>query len=158
MLKRLAVAALPIAAAIVVVLPLALDQPFAAQTPRLMAAIYSLRRVAPALTAVAAVAMLIVAILRWRHVRRAGRAALLAAFAVTIGAAWFARQNVFEWVFSPLPRPAFVPAQAATFVEPNDLVVAVRIGDETVAYPIRQMAYHHLVNDRIGRTPAVVTY
>ena len=48
--------------------------------------------------------------------------------------------------------------RTASFVEPDDLVLAVRVGDDAAAYPIRQMAYHHLVNDRIGRTPAVVTY
>ena len=61
-------------------------------------------------------------------------------------------------MFNPLPRPSFVAAGAASFLEPGDLVLAVRVGDDAAAYPIRQMAYHHLVNDRIGRTPAVVTY
>jgi hypothetical protein len=73
-------------------------------------------------------------------------------------AAWLARQNVFEWMFNPLPQPAFVSARGASFLEPGDLVLAVHVGDDAAAYPIRQMAYHHLVNDRIGRTPAVVTY
>ncbi len=61
-------------------------------------------------------------------------------------------------MFAPLPRPAFVSAQAASFLEPGDLVLAVRVDDDAAAYPIRQMAYHHLINDRIGGTPAVVTY
>ena len=51
-----------------------------------------------------------------------------------------------------------MPARTAGFVDPDDLVLAVRVGDDSAAYPIRQMAYHHLVNDRIGHTPAVVTY
>ena len=29
---------------------------------------------------------------------------------------------------------------------------------EAVAYPIRQLAYHHLVQDMVGRVPIVVTY
>jgi len=37
-------------------------------------------------------------------------------------------------------------------------VLAVRVGDDAAAYPIRQMAYHHLVNDRIDHRPVVVTY
>ena len=61
-------------------------------------------------------------------------------------------------MFNPLPQPQFVAAAQATFVDPNDLVLAVSVDGDAAAYPIRQMAYHHLVNDRIGRTPAVVTY
>ena len=77
---------------------------------------------------------------------------------MAIAAAWFARQNPFEWMFNPLPRPQFVSAATAAFVDSNDLVLAVSVDGDAAAYPIRQMAYHHLVNDRIGRTPAVVTY
>ena len=28
----------------------------------------------------------------------------------------------------------------------------------SLAYPVRQMAYHHVVNDMFGTTPVVVTY
>jgi hypothetical protein len=158
MLKRLAVAALPIAAVAIVVLPIALDQPFGTQTPRLMAWVYTLRRWSPLAAAAGAAAMLAIAVRAWPRSRIVAKTALTAAVAVTIAAAWFARQNVFEWMFNPLPRPSFVAAGAASFLEPGDLVLAVRVGDDAAAYPIRQMAYHHLVNDRIGRTPAVVTY
>ena len=158
MLKRVAVALLPLAVVAIVALPLALDQPFGAQTPRLMASVYALRRWSPLAAAAGAVAMLAIALRAWPQSRVLARTALVAAVAVTIAAAWFARQNVFEWMFNPLPRPAFVPARAASFLEPGDLVLAVHVGDDAAAYPIRQMAYHHLVNDRIGRTPAVVTY
>jgi hypothetical protein len=158
MLKRLAVAALPIAVVAIVALPLALDQPFATQTPRLMAGIYALRRWSPLAASVGAAAVLAIAVRAWPRSRSVAKTALTAAVAVTIAAAWFARQNVFEWMFNPLPRPSFVSARAASFLEPGDLVLAVRVGDDAAAYPIRQLAYHHLVNDRIGRTPAVVTY
>jgi hypothetical protein len=158
MLKRLAVAALPIVMIGVAALPLALDQPFGAQTPRLMAVVYALRRWSPLLTGAGAAAMLVITCVAWRRSRVPARAALVIGLVVTVATAWFARQNPFEWMFNPLSRPAFVAARAATFVEPGDLVLAVRVGDDAAAYPIRQMAYHHLVNDRIGRTPAVVTY
>ena len=158
MLKRLAVAALPIAVVAIVVLPIALDQPFGTQTPRLMAWVYTLRRWSPLAAAAGAAAMLAIAVRAWPRSRIVAKTALTAAVAVTIAAAWFARQNVFEWMFNALPRPSFVAAGAASFLEPGDLVLAVRVGDDAAAYPIRQMAYHHLVNDRIGRTPAVVTY
>jgi len=158
MLKRLALAALPLAVVAVVALPLVLDQPFGAQTPRVMAIVFALRRWSPAIAAIGAAAMLAITIAVWRRSRRAVKAALVSALAVTAAAAWFARQNPFEWMFNPLPQPAFVAASAASFVQASDLVLAVRAGDDAAAYPIRQMAYHHLVNDRVGRRPAVVTY
>ena len=158
MLKGAAVVALPLAIVVVVVLPLVLDQPFATQTPRVMAVVYALRRWSPAVAACGVVAMLAIAIGRWRESGRVAKAALVAGLATTIVALWFSRQNPFEWMFNPLHQPAFVPARSAAFVEPDDLVLAVRVGDDSAAYPIRQMAYHHLVNDRIGHTPAVVTY
>jgi hypothetical protein len=40
----------------------------------------------------------------------------------------------------------------------DDRVLAVNIGNESVAYPIRLMAYHHLVGDTVGGTPIVATY
>lgn len=158
MWKRVAIIALPMAVVTMVALPLVLDRPFGAQTPRLMAFVYALRRGSPAIAAIGAAAMLAITVVAWRRSRRPVKAALVSALAVTTAAAWFARQNPFEWMFNPLPQPEFVSARAARFVESGDLVLAVRVGDDAAAYPIRQMAYHHLVNDRIGRTPAVVTY
>jgi hypothetical protein len=38
------------------------------------------------------------------------------------------------------------------------MVMAVRIGREARAYPIVQMAYHHILNDTVGEVPIAVTY
>jgi hypothetical protein len=38
------------------------------------------------------------------------------------------------------------------------MVLAVRSGAQARAYPIRAMAYHHLVNDTLGGVPLVATY
>ena len=73
-------------------------------------------------------------------------------------ACWLSRQNLFERMFPPLARPGYVPAAAATFVEPGELVLAVQIQGDAVAYPLRQIAYHHVVEDVVGETPLIVTY
>ena len=75
---------------------------------------------------------------------------LVLALVLTCGLTWFARQNHFEWMFNPLPKAAYAKATEAGFVTDNDLVVAVEIGGEAVAYPIRLMAYHHVVADTVG--------
>ena len=51
-----------------------------------------------------------------------------------------------------------VKASEASFVGQRDMVLAVTINGESVAYPVRQMAYHHVVHDRIEGVPIVVTY
>ena len=159
MLRRIASALIPIALIALVVLPLALDQPFGTQTARTLEAIYAMRRWSPIVTVLGLVALAVLAAISLRRRRTwlslVGFAGVLT---LAIAAAWFARQNPFEWMFNPLPQPQFVAAAKATFVEPDDLVLAVSVDGDAAAYPIRQMAYHHLVNDRIGRTPAVVTY
>ncbi len=159
MLRRIASALIPIALIALVVLPLALDQPFGTQTARTLEAIYAMRRWSPIVTVLGLAALAVLAAISLRR-RRTWLSLLGFAGVLTlaIAAAWFARQNPFEWMFNPLPRPQFVAAAQASFVDPNDLVLAVSADGDAAAYPIRQMAYHHLVNDRIGRTPAVVTY
>jgi Protein of unknown function (DUF3179) len=171
MWKRIAAALIPIVLIALVVVPLAIDQPFGSQTPRALAIAFTMRRWSPLISALGVVGLVALAVLALaRHSAEGATAAwprrrrwlagigFAAALAISVTAAWFARQNPFEWMFNPLPRPAFVAAEKATFVEPDDLVLSVSAGGDAAAYPIRQMAYHHLVNDRIGRTPAVVTY
>jgi hypothetical protein len=38
------------------------------------------------------------------------------------------------------------------------MILAVAIGPDARAYPIREMAYHHLVNDEVAGVPIVPTY
>ena len=40
----------------------------------------------------------------------------------------------------------------------SDMVLAVENQGEAVAYPIRLMAYHHVVQDTVGGVPLVATY
>jgi uncharacterized membrane protein len=159
MLKRIASALIPISLFALVVVPLVVDQPFGTQTVQTLEVVFTMRRWSPLVTmlGVALLALLAASSLR----RRRSWGAVIgfgAALTMAIAAAWFALQNAFEWMFNPVRRPQFVVAGKAAFVEPNDLVLSVSADGDHAAYPIRQMAYHHLVNDRIGRTPAVVTY
>jgi len=159
MLRRVATALIPIALVALVAAPLAIDQPFGTQTAQTLDAAFTMRRWSPIVTMLGVVVLALLAAISLRR-RRTWVAVVGFAGALTmaIAAAWFARQNTFEWMFNPLPRPEFVAAAKVTFVDPKDLVLSVSVDGDTAAYPIRQMAYHHLVNDRIGGTPAVVTY
>ena len=72
---------------------------------------------------------------------------------------WFARQNHFEWMFNPLPKAEYASvADARTFLVDAEMVMGIDVNGVSLAYPIRQLAYHHVVNDVVGGTPIVATY
>jgi hypothetical protein len=60
--------------------------------------------------------------------------------------------------FKPLTDPEFVESPQADFLVDSDIVLGISHGDEHRAYPVRQVWYHHVVNDRIGGEPYLVTY
>jgi len=60
--------------------------------------------------------------------------------------------------FVPLTNPAFVTADNAGFLDSSDIVLGISVGDEHRAYPVRQVAYHHIVNDEIRGSPYLITY
>jgi hypothetical protein len=150
-------AALVGAAAVMV--PAVILRPFSPQTAPAVAVAYRLREAAPLLTVALAGLALLGAALGWRRLGRRARFALVAALGIALGAAWLARQNHFEWMFNPLRNPAYASTtEAAAFVDPADMVIAVEMRGDAVAYPVRQMAYHHLVHDEVGGVPVVSTY
>ena len=75
-----------------------------------------------------------------------------------LAAVWLARFNVYEKMFAPLGHARFAPVAEASWVEEGDPVLAVTQGGEAVAYPIRQLAYHHIVQDVVGGVPVAATY
>jgi hypothetical protein len=141
----------------VVLIPAMVIQPFRPQSPRGLEISFALKRIAPVLTIVTLIACLALIIKLWRGARWS-RIALVLLMIPAMLSAWFARQNHFEWMFNPLAKAGYVTVSAATFVADSDLVMAVARNGEAAAYPIRQLAYHHLVQDTIGGVPIVVTY
>jgi len=149
---------LVIAVLVIVLTPVFLIMPFKAQTSRVLAVSYHMRRWSPLFTLAAAAVVLILTIGLWGRSRWFTRIALAILLIPTFAATWLARQNHFEWMFNPLPNPAYARTADASFVNDDDRVMAVKIGNESVAYPIRLMAYHHLVGDTVGGTPILATY
>ncbi len=60
--------------------------------------------------------------------------------------------------FAVLNDPAVIPGTQASWLTSDELVLGVVVGDEARAYPISQMAYHHIANDQIDGEPYLVTY
>jgi hypothetical protein len=142
----------------IVLTPVFLIAPFKGQTPRVMEVSFAMRRWSPLLTLVASALLLAFTFGLWRGGRWWSRAFLVVLLLPVFAATWLARQNHFEWMFNPLPNPAYAQANDASFVNNDDRVLAVALSGEAVAYPIRIMAYHHLVQDTVGGTPIVATY
>ncbi len=142
----------------IVAAPVWIIMPFKPQTARGLEVSFALRRWSPIVTVVALVFALVIAAKLWRGSRWWKRALLVIVFIPLFVVTWFARQNHFEWMFNPLPNAAYEPASDASFVDDKDVVLAVNLNGEAAAYPIRLMAYHHVVEDTVGGTPIVATY
>jgi thiol:disulfide interchange protein len=159
--RRLAgagVALLVVLALALVAIPVWLIRPFTPQTPEGIATAFALRRWAPLVTIFTVAAALALTAGLWRRARWWSRAALVLAFVPLLGAAWQARQNIFEKMFTPLPETRSASAAEATWVAADDPVLAVAVNGEAAAYPVRQVAYHHIVHDVVGGVPIAVTY
>jgi hypothetical protein len=143
----------------VVLVPGVLIRPFAAQSPGGVALSFMLRRWSPWITVATLAGVLAAAAVIFRAAPRwLPRAAAGLGCVVVAAAAWVSRQDYFEWMFRPLPDARFVRAAAASFVQPRDMVLAVVQNGDAAAYPVRQLAYHHLVEDSVGGVPIVATY
>jgi hypothetical protein len=69
----------------------------------------------------------------WRGTRWFAKVALVILLLPLLAVTWFARQNHFEWMFNPLPQPAYASVNEASFVGETDMVLAVENNGEAVA-------------------------
>jgi hypothetical protein len=144
---------------VLVAYPLYVIRPFRAQGARELMAALAVSRFRPVLTVISALAAVAAAIAYWRTHPRSWRRTLAAAGAVLVCVlAALARVNVFEQLmFHPVEHPAFAAAADAK-LDADDKLIVVKIGGSARAYPIREMGYHHVVNDVVGGTALVATY
>jgi hypothetical protein len=142
----------------VVGVPVVLIRPFSPQTAAAVAWAYDLRRLAPLVSVAGLSILLVLVVISWNRTRWPGRAALVTMTLLLSGVAWFARQNHFEWMFRPVHDARFVPVEQASDVTPGELVIAAAVGDDALAFPVRRIGYHHVVNTTAGGQPIVATY
>ena len=139
--------------------PMWLIQPFRGQTPRAMRIGYALRHWSPLVTLIVSVLAAAIVVSLWSGTTRLWRkTALVLVLLLTVASAWLARQNHFEWMFRPLSNAEYVRPGDTDFVPDEDKVIAIEINGEAAAYPVRQMAYHHVVQDEVGGVPVAATY
>lgn len=57
-----------------------------------------------------------------------------------------------------LTNPRHVPARAATYLTPDELVLGIVVRGEARAYPLRIMDWHEMANDVVGGVPISLAY
>ena len=84
-----------------------------------------------------------------------GNAAVAAGFILLLTA--LNHLDIYSLVFHSLDRPEFQAAQDTSLPD-TERAIAVSLSGVARAYPVRTLAYHHVVNDRLGGRPIVATY
>lgn len=138
-------------------IPAFVIRPFRYQSESALARAIAVKRIAPILTLATLVGVLALGWQLWRSSSRILRTGIAVALALSAASAVMVRQNYFEWMFRPITAAGFVSAGDARLSD-KGMVMAVRIGPEARAYPIMQMAYHHILNDTVAGVPIAVTY
>ena len=136
---------------VLIVAPLLVALPPVKQTPGMLAA----AQVAGTLSQVTSV-VLTIFVAKWLWRERTWRG--LALLAVSLCCAVLSRINLLEWVF-PAARGAETASVAAFHdIRESDMVIGVAIDGLSRAYPVRYLAYHHMLNDQLGATALLPTY
>jgi Protein of unknown function (DUF3179) len=137
--------------------PAIIIQPFRFQSARGLVLAMAVREQAPNWTLLTAAGALLAALLLWRRISRWRKAVVLAGLVLTAAAAVMTRVDYFEWMFHPVAVAGFDSASSSR-VDPSEMVMAVNFNGDRRAYPVFEMAYHHVLNDVVGGVPIAVTY
>jgi hypothetical protein len=138
-------------------IPAFIIQPFRHQSPRALGLAMALRHRAPWGTLAAALVCIVLLLALWSAANRWRKVVLALVMVLVTFSAVMARLNYFEWMFHPVSSAQFETASASK-LDKSEMILAVRYGDDARAYPIREMAYHHVLNDVVGSVPVAVTY
>lgn len=131
--------------------------PFRYQNPRILVWAMATRERAPIVSLLCALICLVLITVLWRGSSRWRRALLVLAGVPVLFSAVMSRLNYFEWMFHPVDSAKF-ESESSSKLAADEMILAVRYGTDARAYPIREMAYHHIFNDVVAGVPIAVTY
>jgi hypothetical protein len=138
--------------------PIYVIRPFRTQGASELAAALVVARFQRLITVISAGAALLAVVGYWREKPRMWKKVLAGVGAGFVAVlAFLARVNVYELSFHPIDHSSFAAASQVK-LDQDEKVIAVLIGGEARAYPIRSMSYHHIINDVVGRVAIVATY
>jgi len=147
-----------VASAAGVAYPLYVIQPFRRQGPRELAAALAVIQIRPIVEGICAILALAGLAWYWR-LERGRKQRILATVGTGFVCAFavLSHVNVYEFMFHPDRHPLFASIQQVK-IDPDDKVLAVKLGTSARAYPIRTIAYHHIINDVVDGVPIIATY
>ena len=137
--------------------PAFIIRPFAYQNPRALLWAMAIRQRAPMISLLCAGVTLLLASSLWISSSRWKKTVLTLAVVLVLFSAIMSRLNYFEWMFHPVDSAKF-DSESSSKLDAKEMILAVRYGSDARAYPIREMAYHHILNDVVGGVPIAVTY
>jgi hypothetical protein len=137
--------------------PAIVIQPFRFQSAQGLMRAVAVRQEAPLWTLLTAGAAFLVALVLWWRISRWQRVIVATGLCLASAAAVMARIDYFEWMFHPVTVAGF-ESVGSSKLDPAEMVMAVRFAADARAYPIFEMAYHHVLNDVVGGVPIAVTY
>src|SRR5579864_2063631 len=126
--------------------PAFIIRPFARQSAAGLRLAMALRQSAPMPTLIAALVCVALAVLLWKSGNLRRKIVLSCVVVLVLLSAVMSRLNYFEWMFHPVDSPQF-EAESASKLAGKEMILAVQYGPDARAYPIREMAYHHILND-----------
>jgi hypothetical protein len=140
------------------VVPMYVIRPFRHQGATELSVALFVKQIGPWLSIGCALLALAIVIVGWARMRGwVSRSVAIVALLLAVGGVYLARLNVYELMFHPLGPPQFQAAKDS-HIDKDDMVITVRVNGVSRAYPIREMAYHHVVNDTVAGEPIVSTY
>jgi len=125
--------------------------PMIRHTPAMLAVAHAAGRIAPFASAVSAL-LAVAIVFRWR------RPLSWVALALIFACVAVSRVSIFEWLFAPAGAAQLAAIAQFQDIRDSDMVIGVTLGDESRAYPVRYLAYHHMLNDRLGPIALLPTY
>ena len=138
--------------------PIYVIRPFRHQGPRELLIALAVLRYRPFVMILGAISSIAALAWYWSRENRASRRIASTISVIAVAAvAFLSRVNIYEIMFHPFDRPSFSTADQVK-LDADEKVIAVSLGNESRAYPIRVISYHHVINDVVNGIPIVATY
>ena len=137
--------------------PAFIIRPFTHQSPGGIMLAMAVRDRAPLATLIAAILFLLLTLILWRSGSLWRKIGLGVAVALVAFSTVMARMNYFEWMFHPVANAQF-ENEADSKLAASEMILSVKFAADARAYPISQMAYHHILNDTVDGVPIAITY
>ena len=75
-----------------------------------------------------------------------------------VGPEYVSRTVTPKWEFIPLDNPDVLLSGEKAGLDGSELVLGFSSSNESRAYPVRMMWFHHIANDTVEGIPLLVTY